>query len=198
MWCHKQYYIKCVTFITLIKSTPCWQVYSRDWSLKSGGWRSGHRVEKAHGRQPNDDNNNNTGATGQSGPGRDHKMVHPTMWASFLATNEGSSISEVEAAGIVSSRGSKPLLSIKLETRPEDYVTMLLNIHCTCVVTDARLTRKRSWGVFTDGEQRKMFLDPDEWDMEWTLRGVKSLYVMGTSLLTLGAWGHITSRSSWL
>lgn len=54
------------------------------------------------------------GLRGQSGPGRDHKLVHPTMCASFLAGNEGSSISDVEVAGIVSSRGSKPLLSIRL------------------------------------------------------------------------------------
>lgn len=60
------------------------------------------------------------GLWGQSGPGRDHKLVHPTMCASFLAGNEGSSISDVEVAGIVSSRGSKPLLSIRLENIPQD------------------------------------------------------------------------------
>lgn len=60
------------------------------------------------------------GLRGQSGPRRDHKLVHPTMCASFLAGNEGSSISDVEVAGIVSSRGSKPLLSIRLENIPQD------------------------------------------------------------------------------
>lgn len=58
--------------------------------------------------------NNNTGAMGQSGLRRDHKLVHPTMCVSFLAAKGGSSISKAEAAGIASSGGRKPLLSIRL------------------------------------------------------------------------------------
>lgn len=59
---------------------------------------------------------------GQSGLGRDHKLVHPTMCASFLAMNGGSSMSEAEAAGVASSRGRKPLLSIRLQNKTEDRV----------------------------------------------------------------------------
>lgn len=77
---------------------------------------------------------NNTGTTRQSGVGRDQSLVHPTMCASFLAEKGGSSISEAEAAGIVSSGGRKPLLSIRLENRKEDYVMTHLNVDCTCSV----------------------------------------------------------------
>ena len=62
-------------------------------------------------------------AMGQSGLGRDHKLFHPTMFTSFLTVKGGSSISEAEAAGIASSGGRKPLLSIRLENRTEDSVT---------------------------------------------------------------------------
>lgn len=81
--------------------------------------------EGTRGGQPN---NNNTGTMGQSGLGRDHKLVHPTMCASFLATKGGSSMSEAEAAGIASSGGRKPLLSIRLENRTEDCVMMQVNM----------------------------------------------------------------------
>lgn len=57
----------------------------------------------------------NTVAIGLSGLGRDHKLAHPTMCMSFLAVKGGSSISEAEAAGVTSSGGRKPLLSIRLE-----------------------------------------------------------------------------------
>lgn len=48
------------------------------------------------------------------------RFLIPTMFASFLALKGGSSISEAEAAGIGSSGGRKPLLSIRLETRTQD------------------------------------------------------------------------------
>lgn len=80
-------------------------------------------VEKAHGGRGGVANNN-TGAMGQSGLGGDHKLLHPTMCASFLAANSGSSISEAEAAGTASSGGKRPLLSIRLQKRTEDCITM--------------------------------------------------------------------------
>lgn len=64
------------------------------------------------------------------GLGRDHKLLHPTMCASFLATKGGSSISDAEAAGITSSGGRKPLLSIRLKDRTEDYITKRCNTYC--------------------------------------------------------------------
>lgn len=70
----------------------------------------------------------NTVAMGQSGPGRDHKLAHPTMCVSFLAVKGGSSISEAEAAGIASSGGRKPLLSIRLGGMGPHNVTQQLVI----------------------------------------------------------------------
>lgn len=82
------------------------------------------------------------------GHGRDQELVHPTMWASFLATNVGSSISEVEAVGIISSRGNQPLLSIKLENRADFRATL-------------RTAEgwRHDWG-------RKMCIDTDKWDTQ--------------------------------
>lgn len=80
-------------------------------------------MEKAHGGRGGQPNNN-TGAMGKLGLGRDHKLVHPTMCVSFLATKGGSSISVAEAVGTVSSRDRKPLRSIRLEKRTEDCVMM--------------------------------------------------------------------------
>lgn len=57
---------------------------------------------------------------------RDHRLDHPTISASFLAMNGGSSISEVEAAGIGSLRGRKPLLSIRLGGMGPHNVTQQL------------------------------------------------------------------------
>lgn len=104
---------------------------------KSAGQRSGHRLGRRHvggSLMTTTTTTTTQGATGRSGPGRDPKPVHPTMWASFLAANEGSSISEVEAAGMVSSRGSKPLRSIKLQTRRLSYGAF-----------------NRSWHMYGDG-----------------------------------------------
>ena len=72
---------------------------------------------------------------GQSGLGRDHKLVYPTMCVSFLAAKSGSSISEAEAAGMASSGGRNPLLSIRLESRAEDCVMLHLNVDFTFTVT---------------------------------------------------------------
>lgn len=91
----------------------------KEWT-QSGEGRQGRGV----GVQPN----NNTGTMGQSGLGRDHKLVHPTMCASFLAMNGGSSMSEAEAAGVASSRGRKPLLSIRLGGMGPHNVTQQLVI----------------------------------------------------------------------
>lgn len=47
-------------------------------------------------------------------------MVHPTIFASFLAAKEGSSISEAETVGTDSSGDRKPLLSIRLQNTKDD------------------------------------------------------------------------------
>ncbi|PWA33719.1 hypothetical protein CCH79_00007533, partial [Gambusia affinis] len=61
--------------------------------------------------------NNHTATWGHSGPGRDRKRFHHTMFASLLGVKGGSSISEAAAAGIASSGGRNPLRSIRLETK---------------------------------------------------------------------------------
>lgn len=61
------------------------------------------------------------------GGGRGQELLHPTMSASFFSTNVGSSISKVEAAGIISSRDSQPLLSIKLVERAQNLITIIYN-----------------------------------------------------------------------
>lgn len=94
---------------------------------------------------------------GHSGLGRDHNLVHPTMCVSFLAAKGGSSISEVEAAGITSSGGRKPLLSIRLDNRTEDYVMMHLGMNCTCSVNNDIIKKMFMEQFHT--ELTKMFLN---------------------------------------
>ena len=143
---------KCATFITQIQSIAC-RADSREPRRRNTNCGEGTQGVRA---------NNYTAATGLTGLGRDHKLVHPTMCASFLAVKSGSSISEAEAAEIASSGGMKPLRSIRLENTTEEYV-MQWNVDCTWSVTI----------VCEDGEDL-------------------------TCSLTSGAWGHITSHSSWL
>lgn len=76
--------------------------------LKVWGMRQGHRHTQHRGLN---NNNNSTLAVGGS--------FIVTMCASFLATNGGSSISEEEATGMSSSKGRRPLLSIRLEKGAE-------------------------------------------------------------------------------
>ena len=85
------------------------------------GWRSGAEQEDIQSGGYTVGRLTPHRTMGQSGLGMDHKWFHPTMFTSFLDVKGGNSISETEVAGIASSGGKKPLLSIRLEDRREDF-----------------------------------------------------------------------------
>lgn len=97
-------------------------------SWKSGGWRRGHREER-HRAVGGGNLAASQDVRDSWGQGRDHGLVHPTMFVSFLTGKGGSSVS---VAGDAATRGRKPLLSIKLERRNQkEHVRMHFNMDCT-------------------------------------------------------------------
>lgn len=116
-WCHKQYDIKCTTFIVLIHNSPCWQVYSRAWGGKSGGQRRGHRLEKAHGRQPNDDDDNNNNDNNTGGYGTVRTWEGPQAGSSYhVSIILGHERRQLHLRG----RGSRDRLLKRQQTSPVD------------------------------------------------------------------------------